>query len=307
MSDRKESLPPMTAGALCIAALALAFSLAACGGGGSKATGMGEMSSLDRLQAMVERADTLLSSQVRARYTVTVDGETVSEPSWSIAVTCTGARCAFADGEAVTVEDRAPPAALPKEALGTRGGFDTLVFESRFPLSREFDGGTITAASEVTHYGFWGKHGYAGLALLGDGSLTGTWHGSPLEDGAFSMAGAWVLGDASDTNPAGTGSATWTGIAEAATTDTFERLQGTATVTVPDLSRPRIGVAIEVPGHTIGAPGWADMALTNGRFAAGRAGADYLAGSLHGPAHQEAWGVFDTTGYVGAFGARRAK
>ena len=39
---------------------------------------------------------------------------------------------------------------------------------------------------------------------------------------------------------------TWQGIAEAASTGTFERLQGTATVTIADLSLPRVGVAIDV-------------------------------------------------------------
>ena len=103
----------------------------------------------------------------------------------------------------------------------------------------------------------------------------------------------------------GAGRAIWRGIAEAASTATFERLTGAATVTIADLSRPRVGVAIDVPGHRIGAPGWADMPLLNGRFATGTAGTDYLAGDFHGPAHQEAWGVFDTGAYVGAFGAKR--
>ena len=80
---------------------------------------------------------------------------------------------------------------------------------------------------------------------------------------------------------------------------------GTATLTIADLSRPRVDVAIEVPGHTIGAPGWADMALGNGAFSSGTAGTDYLSGNFHGPAHEEAWGVFDTADYIGAFGAKR--
>lgn len=89
-------------------------------------------------------------------------------------------------------------------------------------------------------------------------------------------------------------------------TAAFARLAGTATVTIADLSRPRVGVAIDVPGHDIGAPGWADMPLLDGRFSTGTAGTDYLAGDFHGPAHQEAWGVFDTGAYVGAFGATRS-
>ena len=304
MPDRKERLTAMTTKT--VAAATLAFSLAACGGGAATQDDRTDPR-LVRLQGVVERADTLLSSQVRMRYTVTVDGETLSEPSWALAVTCTVARCVFADGGSVTVDDRAPPAALPEGMLGERGEFDTLVFASRFPLAMRFDEGTLTAASDVTHYGFWGEHGYAGLALNGGGKITGTWNGAPLEDGTFSMASAWALGDASGTNPEGAGSATWTGIAEAAATDTFERLQGAVTVTVPDLSQPRIGVAIDVPGHAVGAPDWADMALAGGRFTAGTAGTDYLAGSLHGPAHQEVWGVFDTRDHVGAFGAKRTE
>ena len=40
-------------------------------------------------------------------------------------------------------------------------------------------------------------------------------------------------------------------------------------------------------------------------FAAGTAGSDYLTGNFHGPDHEEAYGVFDTGAYVGAFGAKR--
>ena len=64
----------------------------------------------------------------------------------------------------------------------------------------------------------------------------------------------------------------------------FERHEGTATVTIADLSRPRVGVAIDVPGQSIGAPGWVDMPLDAGSFSTGSVGTDYLAGNLHGPA-----------------------
>ena len=209
---------------------------------------------------------------------------------------CSGARCTGADGTTVTVEELFGPP--DRVTLGARGGFDTAVL-----TFSGMAGGALRATSEMTNFGFWGEHGFAALAL-GQTPFSGTQDGAPAS-GVSSQAGAIALGDASGTNPTGAGSATWTGIAEATTKDSFRRLQGTATVTVADLSRPRIGVAIEVPGHAIGAPGWAAIALANGRFATGRAGTDWIAGSLHGPQHQEAWGVFDTTGYVGAFGARR--
>ena len=48
------------------------------------------------------------------------------------------------------------------------------------------------------------------------------------------------------------------------------------------------------------------MPLGAGGFSAGTpGGGDHLAGGFHGPGHEEAWGVFDTSAYIGAFGARR--
>ena len=182
-----------------------------------------------------------------------------------------------------------------RATTGARGGFDTGTFTFIDEIEVPLAGAPRSATSELTNYGFWGEHGHAGLRTALSATV------------AFRGMEAFALGAASRTNPAGTGSATWTGIAEAARKGSFERLQGTATVTVPDLARPRIGVAIDVPGHNIGAPGWAGMALTGGSFTTGRKGTDYLAGSLHGPAHQEAWGVFDTQRYVGAFGAKRKR
>ncbi|MDE0522108.1 MAG: hypothetical protein OXH79_09165 [Boseongicola sp.] len=38
----------------------------------------------------------------------------------------------------------------------------------------------------------------------------------------------------------------------------------------------------------------------------GTARTDDLRGAFHGPGHEEAWGVFDTTGRLGAFGAKRS-
>ncbi len=179
-------------------------------------------------------------------------------------------------------------------------------------VSETLPGLTLTASSEVASYGFWGEHGFAVLAL-GAGSMSGTIEGTAY-GGDFSTAQAYAVGDATGTNPAGTGSATWTGIAEASPTGAAERLTGTATATVADLSRPRIGVAIEVPGHAIGAPGWADMPLADGRFASGTAGTDYLGGSFHGPAHEEA-GACSThrrlhrrlRGQAGAVNGRRGR
>lgn len=287
--------------AFCTVALALALS--ACGGGGSGGSEVDRFLSDPRFvsfQGVTKRADTLLASHAHSRYTVTVSGRTESR-SESQATNCAGTRCIFADGHTLTVENLFGPP--DRVRPGARGGFDTAAFTFSGLVENPLAGGALNARSETTHYGFWGEHGFAAL-VLGKASLSGAREGSPAR-GMHLQMGAVALGLASRTNPAGTGSATWTGIAEAARKDTSQRLQGTVTVNVADLARPRVGVAINVPGHAIGAPGWADMALANGRFISGTLGTDGLVGSFFGLAHQEAWGVFDTTSFVGAFGAKR--
>ena len=42
-----------------------------------------------------------------------------------------------------------------------------------------------------------------------------------------------------------------------------------------------------------------------GFFEKGTAGDDFIEGRSYGPDHEEAWGVFDTCDYVGAFGAKK--
>ena len=282
------------------------------GTGGSGAAPPGLPDSDDprvaRLGELLERADALRMTGMHARWSLAGGGETI-EDAFVEAVSCAGERCVAADGTATTVRDLLDTSAggtdleMIEAALGTRGGFDTAATRGIFQVTETLPNLAVTVSPEVTSYGFWGAHGFAALAL-GAGPLAVDIDGTAFS-GDFSTAQAYMAGDVTGTNPAGMGSATWTGIAEASPTGAFGRLMGTATVTIADLSRPRVGVAIDVPGHAIGAPGWADMPLTNGGFSTGTAGADYLEGNFHGPAHEEAWGVFDTTGYVGAFGARR--
>ena len=287
------------------AAVLAALTLAACGGGGGSSGPVRPPPPATGLQGILDRADTLLASGAHARWTLS-DGKTQIAETEVEAMRCAGARCVGEDGEATAAADLRGAFAAPGAAgavFGTRGGFDTATGKSAFEETQRVTGATVTAGPGATSWGMWGEHGFAVLTLA-SGALAAEAGGVAFA-GDFSSASAWALGDAAGSNPAGAGRAVWRGIAEAASTATFERLTGAATVTIADLSRPRVGVAIDVPGHDIGAPGWADMPLLNGRFATGTAGTDYLAGDFHGPAHQEAWGVFDTGAYVGAFGAKR--
>ena len=170
-------------------------------------------------------------------------------------------------------------------------------------LTADEIGFSATATLALESYGFWGEHGFAAVqtAVV---PFSGQADGMPYQ-GKASYAAAFAVGDAAGTNPTGMGSATWRGIAEAASTHTFEQRSGTATVTIVDLSRPRVAVEIDVSGFAIDAPDWADVPLADGRFAVGSAGRDYLEGNLHGQNHEETYGVFDTGAYIGAFGAKR--
>ncbi len=297
------------------ALLAAALALSACGGsttGPLPALSEEDLAALRsdprvvRIDAILGRSDALLFSSLYSRYTLTGGGETLSEAP-SERMSCAGGRCTGDDGTTVTVRDLTAPsdidANLSEAALGSRGGFDSVVTRSEAEVTESVSGATVTADPSIRSWGFWGEHGFAALEL-GSGPLSGEVDGTAFS-GDFSLARAWAAGEVSGSNPAGAGGATWTGIAEASPTGRFERLMGTARVTIADLSRPRVGVAIDVPGHDIGAPGWADMPLTSGSFVAGTAGIDWLGGNFHGPRHEEAWGVFDTADYLGVFGAKR--
>ena len=258
--------------------------------------------------AVLERSDTLLFTGQHSRWSLTAGEETIADTMIDRA-TCTAARCVTADGTTTTVQDLAEAfggmdSGVSEATLGMRGGFETATTQGSFEVTESLPDITVTAAPEAMSYGFWGEHGLAAVTIA-EGTLSGHIEGAPFS-GDFALATAWATGGVTGTNPAGLGSATWRGIAEAVETGTFKRLQGTATVSIADLSRPRAGVAIDVPGHAIGAPGWADMSLSAGGFTAGTpGGGDWLTGNFHGPEHDEAWGIFDTTDYIGAFGAKR--
>ncbi|MCY4497932.1 MAG: hypothetical protein OXC14_11655 [Rhodospirillaceae bacterium] len=289
------------------------LALAGCGGGGGTSAALTDAEReriasdprVVRLGNVLERADTLLVPTLHLRYSLSAEGHTLSDRQ-ALGTDCSGTRCDVADGSEITVEDLFDPATeidLTGVSIGSRDGFDTIAARGGVEITENIPDGTITSAPTITAYGIWGEHGFASVEIS-DGSVSGSLEGVPFT-GDFGSATAYAVGDASGTNPEGTGSATWSGVAEAASTGTFQRRRGSATVTIADLSRPRAGVEIDVPGFAIDSPAWSDMPLVDGGFASGSAGTDRLEGNFHGPDHGEAWGVFDTGAYVGAFGAKR--
>ncbi len=111
---------PLRAAAFAAAALMLA----ACGGGGSATTGgpgtppvtptppvtqtpsAPEETPLDRLGALRERADMLAMTGLHARWSLSAEGEDDIDDAFVGGVTCSGARCAAADGTALAARDR---------------------------------------------------------------------------------------------------------------------------------------------------------------------------------------------------------
>ena len=285
--------------------------LAGCGGGGTSGIRDSDLDALRsdarivRLTGIVERADTLIIPSLHLNYRLTAQGQTESD-RLAVNMRCSGTRCVGSDGTVVTLDDLISPSEdtyLQEVSLDSRGGFDTVTAKSGFDVGGNIEGITFSEIPSATEHGLWGQYGYAAAAIL-SGPVSGRFEGVAFR-GDIGLAVTYVTGDASGTNPAGLGGATWRGIAEAASTRTFERKKGTAVVTIEDLSRPRVNVDVDVGGHSIGSSAWTDMALTEGRYGSGAHGRDYLSGGFYGPDHVETYGVFDTGAYVGAYGAKR--
>ena len=259
-----------------------------------------------RLEGILERADTLVIPNLHLRYSFSSQGVTRTD-EMVVGFACSGVRCvAEDDGTEVTIVDLvdlSSAIASTDFELGSRGGFDTATLHGVFEVEENFPEVNLTTSPTINSYGFWGEYGFAAIDIV-DATASGLIDGTEISE-SVGFAGAYVIGETSGSNPGGTGSATWIGIAEAASTATSERRQGAATITIADLSQPRVGVDIAIPGHDISAPGWEAMALANGRYASETEGA-YLEGHFLGPDHSETFGVFDTGRYVGVFGAQEA-
>ena len=310
------------------ALVAATLTLTACGGGGEESPDPVDLLLDDRvmrLQRVVERSDSLLVPGLHVGYSVSIGGgeQNETEPFFQGASCSGAARCETeasddADGTMVTLRDLIDFSTFDlgetQVVLDTRGGFDTVDISSGIDISRSIlDDVVNVTPPNARSFGFWGIHGFAGV-LIADGPVSGEARQEALGvqasipfEGELSFAMAFAMGDVTGTDPTGVGSVTWEGIAEVASTRTFERRPGTVEVIIADLARPRASVNVEVDGFRIGPAEWSNVEIADGRFAHGAvADEDYLEGNFHGPAHEEAYGVFDTGSYTGAFGAKRA-
>ena len=112
------------------------------------------------------------------------------------------------------------------------------------------------------------------------------------------------LGISPNTNPrASDGGATWQGAMVGMDTRSFGAVEGDVTLDIDSFTNPDVDVDItNIQGHSDIT--WSDIPLRDGTFAAGQ-GADSIHGQFYGETHQEAGGVFERNGLLGAFGAKR--
>ena len=304
-----------------IIAVLLSF-LVGCGGGGNgsdevampddKVMKLVSDPRIERLGGIVERTEVMLTPGVHVRYSVSVLHETTADSLLQTVIceetTCSGAGITLTL-ESTLLTDLIDPdidISVGEAALQTQeDGFDTAFVRGELDAS---DVGVLLpeiALVEIPQglgYGLWGEHGMAGM-VMADGPFSGRVADVPFS-GDMQVVMPFAFGDVSGTNPEGVGSATWSGIAEVVAIRTLRRQQGIATLTIEDLARPAISVGIEVGGNPIGKSGWTDMPLASGHFVFGGPGDDYVEGHLHGASHSEAYGVFDTDNFTGAFGAK---
>ena len=310
-----------------LAAVGAAFIMTACGGGGDEETPdpvvlLSETESFVRLTKIVERSDAfnIPALHFDFDYTLAIDNSNPQEESGPNDVTCMGNNCdvtAVRGGmQSAAVQDLIDLTGSIDQvqvSLGSRDGFDTIAVDSELDVSNiVLDEGFTATPPTATAFGAWGEQGFAGV-IVGTGELNGealpTVNGAQTRvdfTGELSYALAFAMGDTSGTNPMGTGVATWEGVVEAVSLITYEHRLGTATLVIADLVNPRVSVDIDVDGSSVNPPEWANLPLTNGGFTFGTVtDGNYVAGNFHGPEHEEAYGVFDTEAYTGAFGAKR--
>ena len=288
--------------------------LAACGGGDGPTINQSELEQVRqdprvvRLGGIIERANTLVIPAAYYDFTLTAQGLT-EHVFLPMRGSCRGTSCTLRGGGesiATTLDDLLNPTSetdVTGITLGSRQGFDTVHATARSRINEEFYGDSTAASVNAQSYGIWGRYGFATADVI-EGPFSGTSQGIAFR-GNLRGAQSSTVGTPTGSNPTGLGSASWSGPVEAISTRNWSRRSGTTTITMADLSVPRVVVDVSIGGYSIGSSGWQSIWLHNGRFETGAAGVDRLIGNFHGPRHEEAYGAFDTGAYVGAFGALR--
>ena len=162
--------------------------------------------------------------------------------------------------------------------------------------------------------------GFTGETLGASGDFWGGWleyqvFGAALAAGADPIAAVGLklgiaisLGNASGSTPSA-GVATWSGAMAGVDTAEWEAVEGHASIRISNFPNPGVDARFtQITEVDSGSPredmSWLGIPVTQEGFKTGMSG-DSIQGTFYGPRHEEVGGVFEKSGIVGAFGARR--
>lgn len=158
---------------------------------------------------------------------------------------------------------------------------------------------------DVTLLGGWLDHNFFAAQLEGVAHDTS----DGVEVAGLEAGYAYSIGDATGTNPALSGNATWRGgMVGGAVGSGRSLVRGDATLTL-DMAQMAMDVAFTNirdagSGQSRADMMWDGLAVTNGTFGTDRQG-DSIQGQFYGPNHEEVGGIFERDQIIGAFGAGR--
>ncbi len=285
-----------------VAFILMAGLLAGCGGGGGGfAMVMDGPPMVDGIQATISQiaasADSMLTSDVLASVPV---GDQMMPVRFD--TSCTADSCtALYDGVEhvrVSISDL--------DALEPNIDWQRTAAQQGVPIAE--GGGELTEPGisvDVTLLGGWLDHNFFAVQL--EGVTHDTSNGADVA--ALEAGYAYSIGNATGTNPALSGNATWRGGMVGGSVGSDRRLvRGDATLTL-DMAQMAMDVAFTNvrdagTGQSRADMMWDGLAVTNGTFGTGSQG-DSIQGRFYGPNHEEVGGIFERDQMIGAFGAGR--
>lgn len=284
-----------------VAFILMAGLLAGCGGGGGVAMVTDGPPMVDGIQTAIsqiaESADSMLASDVLNSVPVGDQIMPVRFDTSCAADSCT-ARYNGVEHVRVSVSEL--------DALDPSIDWQRTTAQQGIPMAEGRGELTEPGISvDVTLLGGWLDHNFFAVQLE-----EVTHDSSDGADVAGLEAGyAYSIGNATDTNPALSGNATWRGGMVGGSVGSGRSLvRGDATLTL-DMAQMAMDVAFTDIRSVDTGQSWADMtwdglAVTNGTFGTGSQG-DSIQGRFYGPNHEEVGGIFERDHIIGAFGAGR--
>lgn len=295
--------------------------LVACGGGGSGSVSTGLQSPPDRLVANTDETRTLVGGTAAPTLSSAEIGRTLRsiasgadtlllDVAGATSVACGGAMCVYNLGE---VENTISPDQYSAQTLGEEGEEGVMGYNENNEAvmtdrgvtigQRHITGRISTDAGLVSFeyqmYGGWNDDNHFGIERIvrTGGNNSGT------------DVRTYSFGDASGSNPTGTGWVNWAGVMVGAHTQTGHVVQGDASI---QINFHIIADAATVlfdniknlnTGGDITRMSWTFLSLTNGTFE--DTGTDMIKGTFYGAGGEEVGGVFDRDNIIGSFGAIR--